>query len=391
MNNYLGGTTISAGTLVGNTQSLSGNIVNNATLVFDLTTLGSIFNENISGSGQLIKQNTGTLILTGSNSYTGGTVINDNGVLKGNTFSLTGNITNNGSKLVFDQSYDGVFAGSISGTGQLIKDSTGCSGSSCGKLTLSGDISYTGGTTVTGGSVYSQALNKTFTINGTAFTFVATTTDQIKTTLTAVIQPPPTIFSANPIMSPALPPTNVNSPPPMMASSSNNTQPPPPPPTSSSSSSSGGSIGSPPNLNNSPPPSVASNQPPGPNNQFANPISINIIDTTPPPPPPPPSSQGGVSLQVVEPINKVDPPPPPPLLSAKTTPKDTDSGTNQISTNVVTIPTYSSPKQNVRQLNKTSTQVVTSGLSIQRPSKSAPSSGSTFSGNLSIKGNSSNW
>ncbi len=396
MNNYTGGTTISGGTLIGNTQSLTGNVANYGTLVFDLTTLGSIFSGDISGSGQLIKQNTGTLILSGNNSYTGGTIINDNGVLKGNTFSLYGDIINNASKLVFDQSYDGVFTGSISGTGQLIKDSTGCSASDCGKLTLSGNISYTGGTTVTGGSVYLQSLNKTFTTNATAFNFATTTTNQIKSTLTAVIQPPPMIFTGNPIMGPALPPPNVNAPPPMMTSSSGNNQtapaPPPPPPPSNT----GGPIPGPQTLSNlppppPPPPGGPGNQPLGTNNQFANPITINFVDAQSPPPPPP-SNQGVATFQVVEPANKVDAPPPPPLLSAKNTPKDAaDSGTNQISTNTVALPSYSSPKQNVRQLNKTTTQVVTSGLSIQRPSKSTPSSGSTLSSNLSIKGNSSNW
>ncbi len=78
-NAYTGGTTISAGTLqVGNggtSGSVSGNIVNNATLAFNrsdaLTYAG-----NISGSGSLTKAGTGTLTLTGTNTYTGGTAVN---------------------------------------------------------------------------------------------------------------------------------------------------------------------------------------------------------------------------------------------------------------------------------------------------------------------------
>ena len=73
-NSYSGGTTVSAGTLQGNTASLQGNIVNNAAVTFDQATTGT-YAGSMSGSGSLTKQNAGTLILTGTNSYSGGTTV----------------------------------------------------------------------------------------------------------------------------------------------------------------------------------------------------------------------------------------------------------------------------------------------------------------------------
>jgi fibronectin-binding autotransporter adhesin len=77
-NTYIGGTTISAGTLqIGNgaTGSVVGDIVDNAALVFNRTgtlTYGGV----ISGTGSLAKIGTSTLTLTGNNTYAGGTTIN---------------------------------------------------------------------------------------------------------------------------------------------------------------------------------------------------------------------------------------------------------------------------------------------------------------------------
>ncbi|MFM0626502.1 beta strand repeat-containing protein, partial [Paraburkholderia xenovorans] len=94
----------------------------------------------------------GTVVLTGVNTYAGGTLVNG-GTLQGNARSLQGNITNNAS-LVFDQASNGTFGGTISGTGAVTKQNTGT-------LKIGTDQTYTGGTNVTGGTL-------TLTGSGTA-------------------------------------------------------------------------------------------------------------------------------------------------------------------------------------------------------------------------------
>ncbi len=101
---------------------------------------------NISGSIDLIKDGTGTLVLTGTDSYSGGTTINLGTLQLGNggtTGSIIGNVLDNGS-LVFDRSDDVIFAGIVSGNGSLEQAGTG-------RLTLTGDSTYTGGTTISHG------------------------------------------------------------------------------------------------------------------------------------------------------------------------------------------------------------------------------------------------
>ncbi|WP_341992487.1 autotransporter-associated beta strand repeat-containing protein, partial [Azorhizobium sp. AG788] len=146
-NTYTGGTTISAGTLVGSTSSLTGNIVDNAALVFDQGTAGT-FSGLVSGTGSVTKTGSGTLTLSGTNSYTGGTTISAGRLQIGNggtSGSITGNIVNNAT-LVFDRSDALTYAGAISGTGSLIKNGTGT-------LTLSGASTYSGLTTVAAGGL----------------------------------------------------------------------------------------------------------------------------------------------------------------------------------------------------------------------------------------------
>jgi len=79
-NTFTGGVTISAGTLrVGNggtTGTLGSNLItNNATLAFNRTDAALNFANNISGSGVVTQIGGGTVTLSGSNSYNGGTTI----------------------------------------------------------------------------------------------------------------------------------------------------------------------------------------------------------------------------------------------------------------------------------------------------------------------------
>lgn len=140
-NTYTGGTTINAGTLLGNAASLQGDIVDNATLVFDQAGTGTHAG-SISGTGTVRKQGAGTLTLLGANTYAGGTTISA-GTLVGNVASLQGSIVDNAT-LVFDQPADGTYGGVVSGT--LVKRGAGT-------LTLTGANSYAGGTAVDAGTL----------------------------------------------------------------------------------------------------------------------------------------------------------------------------------------------------------------------------------------------
>jgi autotransporter-associated beta strand protein len=101
-NTYTGATTISAGTLqIGNsgtTGSLSPSsaITNDAALVFkraDTITQGTHFASTISGTGTVTQAGTGTLVLSGSNSYGGVTNVNS-GTLNIQNNSALGTATN---------------------------------------------------------------------------------------------------------------------------------------------------------------------------------------------------------------------------------------------------------------------------------------------------------
>jgi fibronectin-binding autotransporter adhesin len=107
--------------------------------------------------GSFVKEGSGTQILSGQNTYTGGTTI-AGGVLQvgdgGSSGAIVGNVLNNAT-LSFNRSDDASFAGRISGSGALIKTGSGT-------LTLAGIHSYTGTTTINGGTLaFTYAGNQT--------------------------------------------------------------------------------------------------------------------------------------------------------------------------------------------------------------------------------------
>ena len=154
VNNYSGGTTVSAGTLAGTTASLQGAIANNAVVNFDQATNGN-YAGVMSGNGSLVKSGIGTVTLTGANNYSGGTTVSA-GTLAGTTASLQQAIVNN-AVVNFDQATNGTYAGVLSGSGSLVKTGSGV-------VTLSGNNTYTGGTQLDGGAL--EALHANAIGNG---------------------------------------------------------------------------------------------------------------------------------------------------------------------------------------------------------------------------------
>ncbi|MGO1076500.1 autotransporter domain-containing protein [Inquilinus sp. CA228] len=169
---YTGTVFQNGGTLQGNTSTLLGNIAFDAnaqntiarSVTFDQAADGS-FAGTIIGIGSLAKIGTGTLILGGDNSYSTGTTVSA-GTLQGTSKSLQGAIANNAA-VIFDQAFDGTYAGNMTGSGTLTKNGTG-------KLNLTGTSSVGGGTTINAGGfavnghlASNVTLNKGGTLSGT--------------------------------------------------------------------------------------------------------------------------------------------------------------------------------------------------------------------------------
>ena len=155
---FSGGVTIGAGTLqIGNggtTGGLTGNIVNNGSLVFNKSLLYDYLGD-ISGTGTVTQSGTTTVRLPGNNTFTGPLYINSAVVAIGNggsTGSITANIVDN-TTLIFNRNTDYTYNGTITGTGSLYK----VNGNT---LTLTGTNTYPGTTHIEGGIlVFSQSSN----------------------------------------------------------------------------------------------------------------------------------------------------------------------------------------------------------------------------------------
>ncbi|NEX92493.1 autotransporter-associated beta strand repeat-containing protein [Caulobacter sp. 17J65-9] len=143
-NTYSGGTVVEAGTLAGAVGALQGDIsvLTGAAVEFAQGS-NATYGGDLSGGGVLVKSGAGKLTLTGTSTLSGITV--EGGILQGTTANLVGDIDNDG-QVIFAQASTGTYAGDMSGTGSLVKTGNGA-------LTLSGTNSYSGGTTISGGTL----------------------------------------------------------------------------------------------------------------------------------------------------------------------------------------------------------------------------------------------
>ncbi|WP_061386954.1 fibronectin-binding autotransporter adhesin ShdA, partial [Salmonella enterica] len=120
-------------------------IAESATLALSQGTLDN----NVTGGGQIVKTGNDELIVTGDNTYSGGTTITGGTLTADYADSLgTGVIANSGVLQVGE----GELENTLSGTGALVKTGTG-------ELTLSGDNTYSGGTTIDDGVLIATNVN----------------------------------------------------------------------------------------------------------------------------------------------------------------------------------------------------------------------------------------
>jgi autotransporter-associated beta strand protein len=147
-NTYSGGTTISAGRLIGTSSSLQGAITNNSALEFTQTSSGT-YSGIIGGNGSFTKSGAGKLIVSGNNTYSGITTVSQgslavNGSLGNTAVSVGSNATLQGS-------------GSIGGSVTINSAGTLSAGNSIESLAM-------GTLTLESGSNFIQEVDSTATV-----------------------------------------------------------------------------------------------------------------------------------------------------------------------------------------------------------------------------------
>ncbi|EJW3018544.1 fibronectin-binding autotransporter adhesin ShdA [Salmonella enterica] len=141
--NDYGDTEIDGGILAAKDAAALGTgdvtIAESATLALSQGTLDN----NVTGGGQIVKSGSDDLIVTGDNNYSGGTTITGGTLTADHADSLGSGDIDNSDVLKVGE---GDLENTLSGSGSLVKTGTG-------ELTLSGGNDYSGGTTITGGTL----------------------------------------------------------------------------------------------------------------------------------------------------------------------------------------------------------------------------------------------
>ncbi|MEI8037425.1 MAG: autotransporter-associated beta strand repeat-containing protein, partial [Verrucomicrobiota bacterium] len=117
-NSYTGGTTVTTGTLKGNSASLQGNVTNNSALVFDQGTAGT-YAGALSGTGTLAKTGSGALTVNGTNTNTGTTTITNGTLQFAKVASLYNSTTASWTAVNISVASGGTLAVNVGGTGEF--------------------------------------------------------------------------------------------------------------------------------------------------------------------------------------------------------------------------------------------------------------------------------
>jgi autotransporter-associated beta strand protein len=148
VSDYTGETLVSGGALIGDTDSLQGDITNNAIVEFNQDEdVDGEYAGVMTGSGAVRKTGADEVRFTGANTYKGGTTISE-GSLRGDTGSLQGDIAvePNGT-VIFEEAVDATYEGNLTGDGGLTKEGAGT-------LTLSGTNTISGESNLNAGALY---------------------------------------------------------------------------------------------------------------------------------------------------------------------------------------------------------------------------------------------
>jgi autotransporter-associated beta strand protein len=175
-NTFTGGATIDPGAQLqvaeGNQGTWSCDITNHGSLLFVRQDTGVLIVTNvISGAGSVTKDvnnsNPGDVTFTGANTYTGGTIIKGGGIILGDGItpgagSIVGDVLfansaveDTARTLTFNRPDDFTFSGNIVGsvTGSPVGNSGAVVQNGLGTLTLTGNNTYPGGTTINSGTL----------------------------------------------------------------------------------------------------------------------------------------------------------------------------------------------------------------------------------------------
>ena len=159
LNSYTGGTLVTAGTLIGSTTSILGNVslTNSATVAFNQAK-GAIFTNTISGTGNLTKLGVGSLTLGGVSDYSGFTTVSAGTLVFTNGSAITAlrsTLINNATTLLSTPfASPGTFSGDLQGSSKGVLSKIGN-----GTVTLAGaNSSYLGTISISAGGIAANNL-----------------------------------------------------------------------------------------------------------------------------------------------------------------------------------------------------------------------------------------